>query len=299
MILALALATACSAGPEAAQDKGRAARDARPGTALAEGVAVANAGVAEPSGIAFHAARQRFYVVGDEGTLAELDADGGFVAATAIGANLEDVAVHDPTGNLVLLDEVKGELLLFDLASRRVERRWALDAQELVGRKEKRRDGFEGLAFRPEAGRPGGGVFYLAHQRGPATLVAVTFDPASAGGTVGAANVVGRWPMPGRGDLTAVSWSPAVQRLLLLADAEDELVMLDVEGREQGRMPIGGVQQEGVALDARGDLWVADDRGTRVVRHAGALAAIKAVLERGPATGTAQGPGEKKRKKND
>jgi uncharacterized protein YjiK len=253
--------------------------------------------VAEPSGIVFHPGRQRLYVVGDEGGLAELDADGRFVASTAVGENLEDVAVHDPSGDLVLLDEANGELLVFDPESRRTEARWRLDARALVGGKEKGRDGFEGLSFRPEPGRPGGGVFYLAHQRGPATLVAVAFDPAAGNGVIGATHVVSRWPMRGQGDLTAVSWSPALQGLLVLADAEDELLVLDTGGQERGRMHIAGLQQEGVALDARGDLWVADDRGARVVRYAGALAAIQAAVARGPSA-EAEG-GKKKRKKED
>jgi uncharacterized protein YjiK len=247
-------------------------------TLLGPGVAV-NPGVAEPSGIAFHPRLRHLFVVGDEGTLAELDGDGRFLGATPLGANLEDVAVHDPTGTLVLLDEVRAELIVYDPGARAVKGRWRLDTQALAGRKEKGRDGFEGLAFRPEAGRPGGGVFYLAHQRGPAMVVAVTFDPSATPGVIGASSVVGRWEMKGLRDLTALSWSPALGRLLLLADAEDELLLLRPDGSVDKRLKVPGLQQEGVCMDGSGDLWIADDRAASVVRYAGARKAME-----GPAT---------------
>lgn len=262
------------------------------GTALAAGEAVPNAGVVEPSGIAFHSRLGRFFVVGDEGTLAELDAQGGFRRASTIGANLEDVAVHEPTGHLVLLAEVSGELLVFDPDAGRVRSRWRLDSADLVGKRESARDGFEGLAFRAEPGRPGGGVFYLAHQRGPSMLVALAFDPSGAGGTIGASSVIARWRMEGARDLTAVTWSAAFGRLLVVADAEDQLLVVDGEGRVEARVPLPGVQQEGAWLDADGALWIADDRGARVVRHRGARDVIAAALN-----GAAVAETERKKRK--
>ena len=59
--------------------------------------------------------------------------------------------------------------------------------------------GFEGLAFRPERGRPGGGVFYLAHQRTPAMVVGLAFDPAAAAGPLGGRT---RWCPGGRSRTT-------------------------------------------------------------------------------------------------
>jgi uncharacterized protein YjiK len=236
--------------------------------------------------------------VGDEGTLAELDAEGTLLGSRSVGRNLEDVAVHEPSGHLVLLDEVDDELLVFDPAAWRTLSRWKLDRAALVDQKAKARDGFEGLAFKPEPGRPGGGIFYLTHQRGPAMLVAVAFDPMGGGGTIGADHLAGRWPLPGRGDLTAVTWSAALQRLLVLADAEDQLLVLDGQANEQGRLHVSGTQQEGVALDPQGTLWVADDRAARVVRHPGALAAIQAALVQAAAGEPPQEPEKKKKRKD-
>jgi len=271
-VLAMLGLLGCTRSPPASQG-----RKERVGP-FGNGIAVANPGVAEPSGIAFHPRLGHLFTVGDEGTLAELDGQGGFVRSASLGANLEDVAVHGPSGDLVLLDEVKAALIVYDPVARAVKARWRLDADEVLGRSTKGRDGFEGIAFRPEAGRAGGGVFYLTHQRGPAMLVAIAFDPAAAPQKIGASAVVGRWTLEGQADLTAVSWSEELQRLLVLADSEDELLVVKTDGQVQARLKMPGVNQEGVCLDAAGDLWIADDRGGSVVRYAGARQALEGPL---------------------
>ena len=266
-----------------------AAKDRSGSGPLGKGVAVSNPGVAEASGIAYHPGRGHLFVVGDEGTLAELDGKGALLRTSVVGANVEDVTVHTPSGDLVLLAEVTAELILVDAASLREKGRLRLDVAQIVGQREKGRDGFEGVAFREERGKPGGGVFYLAHQRGPAMLIALAFDPAG-GKTVGGEAVLARWKLEGHRDLTAVSWSAALDRLLVVADAEDELLMIDTEGRVRGQVSLPGVQQEGVCLDPAGDLWVADDRAARVVRHAGAQAELAQRVPR-------EGKGKKGKKK--
>jgi uncharacterized protein YjiK len=245
-----------------------------------QGQRVPDPGVAEPSGIAFHERLGHLFVVGDEGTLAELDGDGKLLRKVSIPANLEDVAVHVPSGDLLLLDENKAALTVFDPVAFAEKARWRLDADEIVGQRAKGRDGFEGIGFRPDGGRPGGGLFYLTHQRGPALLAAIQFDPQAepAKRKIGDAEVVGRWGLPGHRDLTSVTWSGALGRLLVLADSEDELLVVTPEGEVEARLDLPGVNQEGVALDARGDLWIADDRGGSVVRYAGGLKAIEGAL---------------------
>lgn len=232
-------------------------------------------GVKEPSGVAFHPAFGHLFVVGDEGSLAEYDLSGKAVRGHRVSGNLEDLTVHGPSGSLLLLDEQASELTLYDPNSRRPVRKWKLDRNGLLGQDAGgRNDGFEGIAFREEAGRPAGGVFYLAHQRDPAMLVALTIDLHGAAPSIGAESVVGRWPLPGHGDLTAVTFSPALQRLLLAAEAEDRLLVVGADGSVQNEIPLPGQQQEGLAFDAQGNLWVADDQDKTLLRMDGAIGAI-------------------------
>ena len=44
-------------------------------------------------------------------------------------------------------------------------------------------------------------------------LIALTIDVTAHGATVGAESVLARWPFTGGGDVTAVTWSPALQRV--------------------------------------------------------------------------------------
>jgi uncharacterized protein YjiK len=276
---------ACGGGPPAggaSGDKSAPPAEGKEvkGNVFGKGTRVPDPGVAEPSGIAFHERLGHLFVVGDEGTLAELDGEGKLLRKVSIHANLEDVTVHAPTGDLLLLDENKAVLIVFDPVAFREKARWRLDADEIVGKRERGRDGFEGVGFRPEKGRPGGGIFYLTHQRGPALLVAIQFDPTLTPGKrrIGDAEVVGRYPLSGHRDLTSVTWSAALDRLLVLADSEDELLVVTAEGKVEARLPLPGLNQEGVALDPRGDLWIADDRGASVTRYPAALKAIEVAL---------------------
>jgi uncharacterized protein YjiK len=235
-------------------------------------------GVKEPSGIAFSAARGTLFVVGDEGSLVEVSRDGNVLAQMKTGGNLEDLAVHEPSGRLVLLSEKKGELIVVDGAGQKTGQ-FKLDAPALLGEAPvDKNQGFEGLAFRPEAGRPGGGVFYLVHQRAPAVLVAIAFDPLAPSGSIGAESLISRTTVAGRDDLTAVTFDAALDRLIVIADSKDRLGLLKTSGEEEAEIVLPGIQQEGLSFDPEGNLWIADDRAGLLVFR-GARARIAAEMK--------------------
>ncbi len=246
---------------------------------LGEPDRVAVPGVKEPSGVAFSPARGTLFVVGDEGSLVEVAADGRIVARIPTGGNLEDVAVHLPSGRLVLLSEKKGELIVVDPATGKKTGKFKLDGVALLGEAGiDENQGFEGLAFRKEDGRPGGGIFYLVHQRAPALLVAIAFDPLAPSGSIGAESLVFRMPVANREDLTAITYDAALNRLFVIADSKDRLAMLKLSGEEAAEIVLPGVQQEGLCFDSEGDLWIADDRAGLLVFR-GARARIEAEVK--------------------
>lgn len=276
-LLAFAHPAQGRSAPEAAGGGAKQAAARPAAQILPEPVRFAEAGVREPSGIAFHPPSGHLFVVGDEGSLAELSPDGALVWSQSGFSNLEDVAFHPPSGLLLLLSERKSQLILFDPAARQQLRKLKLDKPGLLG-KEPSADanvGFEGLGFREEPGRPGGGVFYLTHQRSPALVVAVAFDPQAHEKTIGAPDVVARFKLEGFKDLTAVGYVPALERLLVVADHRDRLLSLRLDGRLEDEIVLPGLRQEGMAFDAFGNLWIADDRGG-LLRFEGALQAIAA-----------------------
>src|SRR4029453_10972038 len=118
----------------------------------------------------------------------------------------------------------------------------------------------------------------LARQPAPALVVAVPFDLAAVGATLGGEAVKARWSMAGRGDLTDLTWAPELDALVVLADKKDRLVIVRASGQIQGEVAVPGRQQEGVAFGPDGSLWIADDQDKCVLRIDGAVAAIQAAL---------------------
>jgi hypothetical protein len=235
----------------------------------------AQLGVAEPSGIAFHPKTGHLFVIGDDGKIAELDASGSAVRSLALPGNLEDVTVHTPTGDLVILSELNSELILYDPAGKE-RKRWRLEKAAVLGRASSDpNQGFEGLAFRPDPSLPGGGMFYLTHQRKPAAVIAIAFDPARAGGTLGADVVKGRWELSGYEDLTAITYVAELDRLLVVSDAQDVLIVMRTDGTVERDVAIPGKQQEGISVDGLGNVWIADDRDKSVLKLEGGLSALQ------------------------
>ncbi len=238
-------------------------------------------GLSEPSGIAFHAALDHLFVVGDRGAIAELDRDGHLLRVGAVGGDLEDVVVHPPSGELLLVSESAASLIRLDPRTLAERGRCRLDAPALLGvDRTTPRAGFEGIAFRPHPASPGGGVLSLAHQRDPAAVVHLALDPAApCAPAIGAEGVRERWRLR-HCSLKALTFSTALGRYLAIDGRRDELLVLGAAGRLQAVRPLPGVQPEGLCFDTRGTLWIADDR-RGVWRWSGALVALTASLREG------------------
>jgi uncharacterized protein YjiK len=254
---------------------------ARGAKILGQAERIADTGVKEPSGVAFHAATNHLFVVGDEGSLVELDLAGKRLHGMKVEAQIEDLTVHPPTGLLVMLSESRSELILFDPVSRQMRGRFPIDVGSILDRLPgDRNQGFEGVTFRPQEGRPGGGVFYLTHQRSPAAVIALAFDPAGPPRRIGAESGVARYALPNFEDLTAITYVPSLDRLLVIADAKDRILVLhpDTAAIEE-EIPLPGQQQEGLAFDSTGTLWVADDLDKSVLKIPGALEGLTKRLQ--------------------
>jgi len=249
---------------------------------LGDSKRITDTGVKEPSGIAFHPGLGHLFVVGDDGTLAELDGEGKNIRTLKVEKQLEDVVYHPPSGGLLLVSEKKSELILFDPVAGQQRRRWKINTAALLGgAPTEANQGFEGLAFRPDPSRPGGGIIYLSHQRTPAAVVGVAFDTGTNAAIDGGA-VVSRWNITSYDDLTAITFVPSIDRVVAIADSKERLLVLSAEGAVQGEVPIPGQQQEGLVFDGNGALWIADDKDKAVLRLPDALAGLEGYL-RGPA----------------
>ena len=124
-------------------------------------------------------------------------------------------------------------------------------------------------------------MFYLTHQRAPAMVIALQFDPLGPARRLGAEAVLSRWSLSYE-DLTAITWAEPLQRLLVLADAKDRLLVIRPDdGAVELEVPIPGRQQEGLAMDASGGLWIADDLDKSLLRIKNGLSGLQNALQRG------------------
>ena len=79
-------------------------------------------------------------------------------------------------------------------------------------------------------------------------------------------------------------WSERLGRLLVAAESDDRLLVVSTDGTIEADLPLPGGQQEGLALDDAGSLWVADER-SGLLRFDGALRALEAAVGDGVAQG--------------
>ena len=237
-------------------------------------------GVREPSGVAYDTRTKHLFVVGDEGSLVELDKNARVFKTRDVKGNLEDLAVHTPTGNLLLLSEKKSELILYDPARGQELRRWKMSRGKLLGEEHGEKNaGFEGLAFREDRTREGGGIFYLLHQSMPEMLIGLTLDLDAPSGPL-KASVVSRFILTEK-NTKAAAYVPSLDRLLVLSGKKG-IVVLRMDGTAEAEIKLGGDQPEGMCLDGDGNLWVAEDRGKELLRFKGALEALSDHLRDAP-----------------
>ncbi len=238
-------------------------------------VEVTVAGVAEPSGVTWHRALGRLLVIGDEGSLTAVTRAGKKDWTVYGLGDLEDVAVDEGSGLILLLSEQSSKILVFDPQTRKTVGTWKLDRAGLLGREpSENNSGFEGLAVNPGPSKDGKLTLYLTHQAKPAMLVAVRVPLVRGSQTISAQHVQDSFSWKGYSDLTAVTCVPGSSQILVLSEKYDSLLLVDPAGRLNRVFTVGGRQQEGVCFDDEGTLWIADDRAA-LLRYDGALRKLR------------------------
>lgn len=191
----------------------------------------------EPSGIAWHSGRNQYVLVGDEGQVATMDADGGNVTVWNLGSSydLEGVAVADQgSQNAYVLDENTSTAFEFDLdAGRLTGKSWSF-ADRLS---EVNGAGAEGLAWAE-------GAFYVGWQYdGDIYVYNVDLAVSQSQTFVEEIHMTS-----GYTDLSALDYQPETQRLYALYDGLNLLEERSLQGDLLASYEVPGSAQEGVAL---------------------------------------------------
>jgi len=218
----------------------------------------------EPSGICFHPARKTLFVVSDEGELMEIEKDGTPVFRKKIPGDLEGVTVNPESGLLYLVNEGDDIILEFDPDKKEVIRSFPLNReyQSNPDYIEKRTgtfdNGIESIAFVGDAIHPEGGTFYIGNQWDPPCVMEVQAPLKSSHEQTAAAHILRILPLE-LDDPAGLYFDPQTRRLNVVSDADNILVEITFDGRIIREYAFLGDNQEGIAKDDEGYLYIAQD----------------------------------------
>ena len=220
----------------------------------------------EPSGICFHPLRKTLFVVSDEGYVAEIMTDGTPVYRQKIPGDLEGVTVNPQTGFLYIVIEGDDIILEFDPEKREVTRRFPLNRTfagnpNYIEKQVNRYDnGLESIEFIPDDNHPEGGTFYVGNQWDPACVMEVYIPIKSSHENEAEARILRILPLE-IDDPAALFYDPKAGLLNVVSDADNILVEITLDGKIVREYAFLGDEQEGIARDDEGNLYIAQDRG--------------------------------------
>jgi len=128
-------------------------------------------------------------------------------------------------------------------------------------------DGIEGVTFIQDADHPEGGVFIVAHQSftlddptEPSALMRVEVPLRTGRGRELEARIVGLLEMPII-DMSALHYDDKRDVVYALSDAHNVMLTVDHHGRIIDTCAFPGNDQEGLAMGAERDVFIAQDSG--------------------------------------
>lgn len=260
--LAVVAAAACAAGPSGPAIRFPYLWPGTPGF----GGDIDQFGFKEPSGIVFHPGRDTLFVVDDGGLVGEITKEGKPVFTVKVPGDLEDITVDPSTGLLYIIVEGEDIILEFDPDFRNVTRRFRVNRafgnnpQFLRKTEDGYDNGIESLAFVPRKLHPEGGTFFLGNQWDPPCVVEVRVPLRSSMALEAEAEIIRVLPVK-LDDPAAMYYDAARRRLNVLSDADNILLEVSLEGWVTAQYAFPGNDQEGLARDGEGFLYIAQDCG--------------------------------------
>lgn len=230
----------------------------------------------EPSGIVYHPIRGTLFVVGDEGDLCEMTGKGVLVkkklserhGPAGQKQDYEGITCDPSTGLLYVAVEGRETIVEIDPETLETKRTFhlerALDGETLM---KEGGQGIEGITFVPNPQHPEGGTFYVAHQsfslENPGEVsgvleVELPLRTASHGDPKGK---ILRCLRLGVIDLSGLHYDPDTDRLYVISDATNTFWEVTRKGKIVRRYAFPGDSQEGIAVDAQGHVYIAQDSG--------------------------------------
>ncbi len=226
-------------------------------------------GFNEPSGIVYYAERGTLFAIGDEGDICEIETDGKLVKQTHIrDADFEGVTYDPATGLLYVVIEGDDRILEIRPDDFAVVREFEIE-RTFEGRTllKPGGQGIEAITFVPDAGHPQGGTFYIGNQsfdaaaeEDPSVICEVEVPLKSSGAAVGKAKIV-RYFSLGIADFAAFCYDAGSGHIYVVSDANNILLEITTGGDVVKFWAFPGDNQEGLAMDSDGFVYIAQDTG--------------------------------------
>jgi len=219
----------------------------------------------EPSGICFHPIRKTLFIVSDEGEIAEIKTDGTPVFSQKIPGDLEGITVNPQSGLLYIVKEGDDVILEFNPDKREIQRKFPIN-REFQGnpnflQKQKGYDqGVESIAFVADESHPEGGTFYAGNQWDPSCIMEILVPLKSSRREMAKARIIRVLPFK-MDDPGGMYYDSKTRLLNVVSDAYNILVEITLEGKLVREYAFLGDNQEGLARDDEGYLYIAQGLG--------------------------------------
>ena len=219
----------------------------------------------EPSGICYHPLRNTLFVVGDEGDVGEMATDGTLIQQKKVrSADFEGIACDPSSGLLYIAIEGEESILEVDPEDLKELREFKIPRSFQGATLMKAKgQGIEAITFVPDPGHPQGGTFFVANQsmkmKDPEDISGI-FEVEVPLKVPGEVKIL-RYFEPGIPDLSGLYYDAEDDRLYVISDATDQIMAYARTGKRLGLWTLSGNDQEGIAADAQGFLYIAQDSG--------------------------------------
>jgi len=219
----------------------------------------------EPSGICFHRLRKTLFIVSDEGEIAEIRTDGTPVFNLKIPGDLEGITVNHQSGLLYIVKEGDDVILEFDPDKKEVRRIFPINREfqgnsNFLQKQEGYDNGIESIAFVADKDHPEGGTFYLGNQWDPPCIVEILVPLESTHADEAEARIIRVLPFK-MDDPGGMYYDQKTRNLNVVSDADNILVEITLEGKLVREYAFLGDNQEGLAKDDEGYLYIAQGEG--------------------------------------
>jgi uncharacterized protein YjiK len=220
----------------------------------------------EPSGICFHGARGTLFVIGDEGAIQEMTTAGDVLHRGDLQReDLEGVTWAPSTRMLYVA--VEGEEVIIEVHADTFAITRTFDIPRTFQGDtvlKKGKDGIESVTFVPNPHHPHGGTFFVTNQakkdkdpEDDSVLLELFLSLKSAAPV---AEIKACHRMKPR-DLAGLCYDAARDLLLIVSDKENRCLEVTRGGVVLHAYDLPGDDQEGIALDNEGALYIAQDSG--------------------------------------